>query len=109
MTVWEQQVNLFETGKSYEFRKLMVRIYNNLTTLSYPKERASFTQIEELDNVVDQYDEHDLESVLDYVNIEIGGVASLSSITHVLNAHRKSTCRANMPSVQMGHVRCSSQ
>ena len=56
----------------------MVWIYNNLTTLLYPKEGASFTQIEELDNVVDQYDEHDLESGLDYINIEIGGVASLS-------------------------------
>ena len=77
MTLWEQEVNLFEVGKFYEFRKMMVRVYDHMTSISYPKEGASFTLIDNLDDVVDHYDEHTLESGLDHTNIEIGGVASL--------------------------------
>ena len=51
--------------------RISVRIYDQLTSLSYLKEDASFTQIDDLDNVVDQYDE------LDYTDIEIGGVPIL--------------------------------
>ena len=100
MTVWEQQVNTFEIGKCYEFLKLMVRIYDQLTSLSYPKEGASFTQIDNLDNVMDHYDEHDLESGLDYVDIEIGGVASLSKYNTCVKCSSKVT-------IQGKYARCT--
>ena len=55
MNVLEQQVNSFQVGECYEFHRLMVRTYSQLTSLSYLKEGASFTRID-LNNVVDHYD-----------------------------------------------------
>ena len=61
LNIWGNHIGKIEEGCSYDMKGLMVKEYRGNKSLSTPKENVCIKKIDEIDAVIDSYDEKPLE------------------------------------------------
>jgi hypothetical protein len=79
LTIWENDINKFETGLSYQLNRFNVRSYRGKRHLSFPPSGASFSIIDDIGEVVDDSFDADSEDTL-IEEVKVIGVHQLEKI-----------------------------
>ena len=72
MVLWNDDINKFEVGNSYHLKHILVKSYQGEKYLQFPKQGASFEQLEDIGTVATD----DVNTYEQITNSEIAGVIS---------------------------------
>ena len=93
VTIWEDDVNTFTPGCSYQLNRFSVRSYRGKKHLSYPPTGASYEQIDDIGDVMDESDDLDSNDTT-IEDVKVIGVYQLESIYSCIGC-KKGTIEVN--------------
>lgn len=78
LTLWEADIGMLEETQSYELRQMMVRTFNDVKLLNYPKEGGSFNAIPDIGDTATYDDTIFTPGAKDLDHVTIAGVSNLN-------------------------------
>ena len=85
MVLWNDDINKFEVGNSYHLKHILVNSYQGEKYLQFPKQGASFEQLEDIGTVATD----DVNTYEQITNSEIAGVISFDDFLLCLICNNK--------------------
>ena len=102
LTVWQEEVGKFETNHCYKLDQVVVRIFDGINFISYPKDGAAFAKIPDIGEVHTEYDESQFESHNDFHNAVVSGVSRIFKYRSCMK------CRSKIEPTNNCYGRCRS-